>query len=411
MPTHRDFFLSYSSFDKKEKSDEKEKDDDIYRFFKDLVQELRFLGRVEGGFFADRRIETGADWTADLLHYLKSCHVIVPLYSPNYFKSPHCGREWKVFYDRFQENKTPGAPRDVLKPEIILPVLWTAELLDVPPEVTQFQKANIADYPEVYQRYGLSYMMRSSGASAKAKYKEFLRQFALRLRDMLNAQGAPKVRPIPEEEYRKIDPLFPPDSKRGLTFVRYVFMAGLRDEMKTRRPGWNRYGIYSDRQDWCPCYPEVDREAGDIAGQFASAAGKTFEFIELGEKLLDRLKYAKELENIVVIVVDPWSVDLPSLKELKAGIDREALPNSGLFIMQNHSGAETGGVPVLKVPGEPRFDSRQSRDEYVITVRSHEELQQKLETFFNTLREAMTTGGRIRSAEENAGAPQPLLKG
>jgi hypothetical protein len=253
-------------------------------------------------------------------------------------------------------------------------------------------------------------MMRSSTSSAKAKYNEFVRRFGVRLRDMLSEQGLPKVRPIPEEEYKKIDPVFPPDSKRGLTFVRYVFMAGLQDEMKTRRPGWTGYGIYSDRQDWCPCYPEVDRRAGDIAGQFASAAGKTFEFIEPGEKLLDRLKYAKELENIVVIVVDPWSVDLPSLKSLASKIDREALPNSGLFVMENKSGAEAG-VPVLKVPGEPRFDSRQSRNEYVITVRSHEELQHKLETFFNTLREAMTAGGRIRSAEESAGAPQPLLKG
>jgi hypothetical protein len=150
----------------------------------------------------------------------------------------------------------------------------------------------------------------------------------------------------------------------------------------------------------------VEHKAGDIARQFASSAGKTFEFIEPGEKLLDRLKFAKGLENIVVIVVDPWSMSLPSLKNLASKIDSEALPNSGLFVMRNESGA-----PVLNATEEPRFDTRASRNEHVLTVKSHPELQRNLETFFNTVREAMTTGGRIRSAEESAGAPQPLLKG
>src|ERR1700730_3892463 len=130
MRPHCDFFLSYSSIDYKP-----DRKDDLYKFFKDLVEKLREFARVDGGFFAARTIETGADWKDELVAYLKSCHVIVPLYSPNYFKSPHCGREWKVFYDRFEENKTTKAPPDVLKPEIILPVLWTAELLDIPEEV------------------------------------------------------------------------------------------------------------------------------------------------------------------------------------------------------------------------------------------------------------------------------------
>ena len=47
----------------------------------------------------------------------------------------------------------------------------------------------------------------------------------------------------------------------------------------------------------------------------------------------------------MVIVVDPWSMALPSLRNLASKIDGEILPNSGLFVMCNKSPAEAGGVP------------------------------------------------------------------
>ncbi len=396
----RDFFLSYSSIDYKPG-----KKDDIYRFFGDLQERLVGLG-LGGGYFAARDNEAGVDWRDELVEHLESCHVLVPLYSPNYFKSPHCGREWKVFYDRFQEYKIKRPP-DVRQPDILLPVLWTAEFLDTPKEVPKIQKETIAEYPDVYRTYGLSYMMRSTSRSDL--YDEFIEKFGRRLAEMIRAQGAYKVHPTPP--YDQIEPYFPPDSKRGLTFVRYVFVAGLRTEMQDRRPNWDGYGIYADRKDWRPCYPEETREAGQIASALATGAGKSFEFIEPGEKLLDRLRYAKELENIVVIVVDPWSLSVPSLNSLASVIDGEPLPNSALLVMWNQSGADHGGMPLLNVPGDPQFDTRESRKEYIVTVRTNDEFRQKLESFFNTFREAMIKDGKIRSAEESPGPAQAILKG
>jgi len=248
-------------------------------------------------------------------------------------------------------------------------------------------------------------LRRSLKSPAKSKYNDFVQKFGRRLAEMLKSQGKPKVRPIPD--YDKIDPLFPPDTKRGLTFVHYVFMAGLKDEMHTRRPNWNGYGIYVDRNDWRPCYPEVDREASEIASSLATAAGKNFKFIEPGAGLLKRLAYAKELENIVVIVVDPWSMTVPLLQNLASKIDGEPLPNSALLVMWNKSG--TGGTPPLEVPSDPHFDTRESRKEYIVTVRSHDEFRQTLESFFNTFREAMIANGKIRSAEEGVPTSQPIL--
>jgi FxsC-like protein len=393
----RDFFLSYSSIDYKPG-----KKDDIQRFFKDLQERLTGLGLGGGGYFAARDNEAGVDWKDELVEHLESCHVLVPLYSPNYFKSPHCGREWTVYYDRFQKNKSDGVPQ----PDIILPALWTAELLELPEKVPEVQETTIAEYPDDYRNSGLSYLMQSG---TRGKYGDFVRKFGLRLAKMIKAQGDYKLLPIPR--YDLIDPYFPPDSRRGLTFVRYVFVAGTRTQMEGRRPNWDGYGTHVNRKDWKPCYPEEGREAGEIASALAASANKSFEFIEPSEKLLDRLRYAKELENIVVIVVDPWSLSVPSLKNLASVIDGEPLPNSALLVMWNNSGADTGGIPLLSVPGDPRFDTRESRKEYIVTVRAHDEFRKKLESFFNTFREVMIKDGKIRSAEESPGTAQAILKG
>jgi hypothetical protein len=396
----RDFFFSYSSADFKPG-----KKDDLFTFFQDLEVKLKEFARDEGGYFAAKHNESGVDWKGELETHLKSCHVLVPLYSPNYFKSPHCGREWKVYYDRFQENKT-SPPSDVTRPEVILPVCWNAELLEPPKEASEIQDKTITESSEIYKTYGLSYMMRMPGGKAKAKYEAFVHTVGRRLVEMLKEQGDYKVRPI--DAYDKIDPLFPPDSKRGLTFVRYVFLAGLKAYMGPHRPSWDGYGYLTNRRDWLPCLPEAPQRADIIASALATAAGKSFEFIEYIEtdqdKLLKRLKYAKELENIVVIVVDPWSLEVPGLRSLAAMVESEPLPNSALVVMWN---PEPSAKP-LKMPD---FPVRQSRNEYVDTVKSHEEFKQKLCAFFDKSRGTLTVSGKIPSAETGKPEPQTILKG
>ena len=389
----RDFFFSYSSKDFKP-----QRKDNLHQFFLDLEEKLTEFGRDEkAGYFAGRDNESGVDWKDELEWHLKACHVLVPLYSPNYFKSPHCGREWKIFYDRFQENKV-APPADVVRPEVILPVLWNADLLSPPKEAQEIQDRTITNYPEIYSTSGLSYLMRSP---QKARYQDFLHKFGRRLAQMLDAQGLPKVRPIPK--YGDIDPIFPASSKRGLTYVRYVFLAGLRDEMKPHRPNWDGYGIFSNRQDWMACLPEEAPAVGKLADAVATAAGKTCEFVEPGEKLMERLRQAKDLDNIIVIVVDPWSLVVPSVRKFVSDVDTEPLPNSVLVVMWN---TQPPGFPLL----QPSFPVRESRKEYILTVQSHADFEQTLKTFFRTYRGTMMAGEKIKSAEEGSSDAQPILK-
>jgi hypothetical protein len=51
-------------------------------------------------FFDESSIETGAIWQNELTEALKTCKAAVTLFSPSYFTSQWCGKEFQVFLNR-----------------------------------------------------------------------------------------------------------------------------------------------------------------------------------------------------------------------------------------------------------------------------------------------------------------------
>src|ERR1044072_2738493 len=93
-----DFFFSYTRGNYGEY---------LQRFFNDLSQELREQ-RGHGkekvvGFFDQHDIELGEEWEKTIAKALQESKVMVCIYSPGYFKSPYCGKEWEVFRRRREE--------------------------------------------------------------------------------------------------------------------------------------------------------------------------------------------------------------------------------------------------------------------------------------------------------------------
>ncbi|NEE46574.1 TIR domain-containing protein, partial [Streptomyces sp. SID8455] len=50
--------------------------------------------------FMDREIRSGEGWSERLGETLATCRVFVPLFSPRYFASEMCGKEWHAFEQR-----------------------------------------------------------------------------------------------------------------------------------------------------------------------------------------------------------------------------------------------------------------------------------------------------------------------
>src|SRR5688572_3755640 len=109
------FFFSYAREDRS--------DPYIKQFHDDLASEVRSLtgtaSAQEMGFFDSESIETGVDWQQQIRDALQSSRVLVTLFSPTYFMSQYCGKEWWVFRQRQDAylNANPG-----IRPPVILPV-------------------------------------------------------------------------------------------------------------------------------------------------------------------------------------------------------------------------------------------------------------------------------------------------
>lgn len=135
----------------------------LRKFYEDLTSELRgllALPRAKLGFFDRDTIALSATWDAALEEALRSCRVFLPLYSPSYFRSPYCGKEFALFQKRLHNyQQQQGLPVDY---SLILPVLWLPErviLRDLPAPINKIPYTD-ESYPNEYTSEGVRSLLR-----------------------------------------------------------------------------------------------------------------------------------------------------------------------------------------------------------------------------------------------------------
>src|SRR5689334_11053809 len=127
------FFLSYAR--SRYRPEGADPDRWIVKLFNDLCQDVGIATGMQVPGFMDRQIPVGTAWPDHLADALANCRVFVPLFSPSYFVSDYCGKEWAAFVKRV-ERQAAGAER----PLAIIPALWTPMSLDeLPPSLHSMQ--------------------------------------------------------------------------------------------------------------------------------------------------------------------------------------------------------------------------------------------------------------------------------
>jgi hypothetical protein len=116
------FFISYARADTKFATE----NELVKKFVDDLTASVhaKMFPPVTDVCFYDRTdIGVGTQWPDVLEDALCTSRVAVALYSPHYFASTWCGKEFQVFLDRAAQ---PGTdPKSKRRPIPIIPVLWT----------------------------------------------------------------------------------------------------------------------------------------------------------------------------------------------------------------------------------------------------------------------------------------------
>ncbi|MDH6126782.1 TIR-like protein FxsC [Kitasatospora sp. GP82] len=160
----------------------------VEQLFADLAEEVLQLTTLPSGVPAGFMYrEEPADPAAEqqAAEALASCRALVPLYSPTYFRSERCGREWSAFERRGRLTGWSSG---------IVPVLWSpVPLPELPPVAARLQ----------YVESGLGAAYTDEGLYGLASLRKYRQQYemavhriAWRIVDVAERTGVPRRPPL-----------------------------------------------------------------------------------------------------------------------------------------------------------------------------------------------------------------------
>ena len=349
----------------------------IQQFYRDLCEEFRRRAGLSSvaapGFMDTQDIEVGEQWPAALTDALRSCRVFLALYSPRYFASLNCGREWAAFARRSErQNSAAGRPADA-----IIPILWVRpkQLPEVASRIQAWDD-RLGDEHQPKCVYDLIRLNRHHD-----EYQEFLSNLSLR---MIEVGRRVSIPPGEDHDFEALPSAFPPGwtpaelanlpstpsrplpagppmptstgrtdrrDRIGAQHVTFLFAApsiatGAPDN---RRRSTDFYG--DDPQDWRPYLPRdrahltAQQRHGHRLSLLAQRHALSKEFTsDLGpvsDDLQDRLQAARERNQVLLLLVDPWTAEMTDVSRLLRLYDRQNEPTTGVLIPFSAEDEET----------------------------------------------------------------------
>jgi FxsC-like protein len=227
----------------------------VERLFRDLCGHVMAMTDLPAGApagFMDREIRSGEGWSERLGEVLATCRVFVPLFSPRYFASEMCGKEWYAFAQRaIYHHAKSNRPA-----EAIVPALWVPmppEQLPGPAERLQFNHRAFGDRYVTDGLYGLI-KLRIFAEEYEAAVYELAKRIVSVADTIRLAPGSPV-------EFRQAPSAFGRPSV-GPRPMHVTVAAPTSHDLPPGRSA-DYYGKQS--QDWNPYHPDSARPLAYVA--------------------------------------------------------------------------------------------------------------------------------------------------
>lgn len=316
----------------------------------------RAVGRAAGlpssvsedeiGFFDTRDIKPGDVWRKEIASAIQTCRVFICLYSPAYFNSEYCGKELQAFMDRLRAASSLTSSLE--QPPLIIPILWDrADRLPkpLPSTLKGIQYASrVGD--KSYEREGLFQLM-----SLKKHSDECTRFFEDMAATVLQRSQEHRLPPASElsslrdltsaftstgeEEGPQLSPHEGGDA--GPSTAAFVFVAAKDNEIRDKREDTGAYGPEGGR-DWRPYH---NKAVGHLGQALAAQEDLFYEHIPVDANLLSRLRDAEQWNKVVVVIVDPWTIQLKTYHDSMIDYDKSSFINIEVLIPWNQRDTET----------------------------------------------------------------------
>ena len=305
-----DFFLSYTRANN---------DAFLKKFFEDLSQGIRDIKglpkKTEVGFFDQQDIELGEHWDDTIVQALQTAKVFLAVASPAYFKSEYCGKEWAIFRDRL---RTAAGVAPV--PPLLKSVVWIAIkdlIAGLPIAVTEVQ-LTFGDPEAVHNEKGFKHLLKNLQDNNKV-YNDLIDKLSAEIVNAAKQYDAvPPLSNVPK--LRDVVPAFTISARPGVAavpvvaptgpkHVRLVYVAANPQNFGAARnpePYMENGGA-----DWKPFFPDDPRRVHRLVQNYVSNDELDFTSEELpfGANLLAQVEDAWAKRQIVVLIVDGWTLN------------------------------------------------------------------------------------------------------
>ncbi|MGA8727192.1 MAG: TIR domain-containing protein [Terracidiphilus sp.] len=331
----------------------------------------RIMSSNEEYFFDSKNIPPGAEWPRTLEDALQTVRSMLCFYSPKYFNSPDCGREMKAFRLRLHKFREANPGKEGFGP---LGLLWESEIdikSLIPPQLQDLQYnlphwdgGDVTRTDQLRKRlsgFGLRYILQRASAGQnqdKVDRVDIINYYAQHIKKI--TQSCDLSAYAFEGEYKQLQPEFPAErgsnapaahalSGYGLgpKFVKVLFLVGKANEISRIEYGRNlRYYDEHDERLWKPFLPGLEEEIvilvnRAITSEKAIAESIVCPTIPDESKLTDVLRQVKANNNVLVVIVDPWSSYIPEFRPSLGVINERRLINLALFLPWNDEDEET----------------------------------------------------------------------
>ncbi|WP_306208516.1 FxsC protein [Actinoplanes sp. RD1] len=357
-------------------------------------------------FFDDlRRLvpESTASWLGTLgngdqhpgpehLFRLASCDVFLALVSPRYLGSESCGRQWRVFADRYP----PG-----MRATAMIPVCWDRTAAP-PPELGPLLAPPAVDGDQ----RDLRELIRLR--SLRPRYEAFLSTVAAHVVAAGRSTPAPPVEP--PRDLTTVHSAFTP--VRPGPRVHFVIAAASREEMDEVRSNLAFYG--DGALAWTPYLPADPESLASRARLLAADRALPADLAAL-EDVPELIERARADREIVVILCDWWLTQLDAYQRVLAEIDRRGLGDTALLVPASQLDEETTQhLAELRFGLRTTFRAAASgRQPLVRTeIPSSHDFDADLAGLLEEARNRLFRGSRLpRSPDDGPAVPRPILRG
>lgn len=284
----------------------------VERLYRDLCGHVMAMTDLPAGApagFMDREIHSGEGWSGRLGEVLATCRVFVPLFSPRYFASEMCGKEWHAFEQRaIRHRASTDQPA-----EAIVPALWVPVPPDQLPDSAARLRFNHRDFGDRYVTDGLYGLIKLRLFAQE--YERAVYELAKRIVSIADTTRIAPGRPY---DYRLMPSAFGTGSAGPRPMHVTVAAPTVHDLPEGRDPAY--YG--SSSLDWNPYHPSTVRPLASVAEDIGRSLNYRVTVSSLDEEAPYR-DGRQPPSRPEVLLVDRWALKDPARRARLAAFEAD----------------------------------------------------------------------------------------